>query len=91
MNEFMSSDRSYSFVLDTVDQVQVPSLIFYYSKKVAKQLKDDLLIRGVLTEEYKDEDNADCFYYEGAEHKYLLVLDRKNDIIILTVAKYEYE
>lgn len=88
-NEFVSPDESYSIVLDTAEVVQFPSLIFSYSKKVANQLKDDLLIRGVLVEEYKDEDKADCFSYEGVEHEYLLVLDKRNDIIILTVGKYE--
>jgi hypothetical protein len=88
MNEFMSKDGSHSFILDTIDYIQVPSYTTTYSRSASNDIKNDMSIRGVIVEEYKDEDNADCYYYEGATHEYLLVIDKKNDIIIITTAKY---
>lgn len=88
MNEFVSSDGLYSYILDTVDYIQVPSLITVYSKRHEKAIKESMLLRGVITEKYKDEDNADCYYYESVIREYLLVVDKRNKIIILTTAKF---
>lgn len=88
INEFVSPDESFSIALDTLNEIQIPSVITYYKKKMAKAFQDAMLLRGVLVEEYKDEDNADCYYYEGVYREYLLIIDKKNDLIILTTAKY---
>lgn len=88
LNEFVSPNKWFSIVLDSLEDIQIPSLITFYKKKVAKEFQDAMLLRGVLVEEYKDEEGADCYYYEGVYREYLLVIDKRNDIVILTTAKY---
>lgn len=88
INEFVSPDKWFSIGLDTLEELQIPCLVTFYKKKMVNAFQDAMLLRGVLVEEYKDEDNADCYYYEGVYREYLLVIDKKNDIIILTTAKY---
>lgn len=87
LNEYMSNDNIHSYVLDTAEYIQVPSLTAIYSKNILRDIKTEMSIRGVVVETYKDEEGADCYYYEGFSNDYLLISDRRNKIIVVTTAK----
>jgi hypothetical protein len=87
VNEYVSEDLVHSYILDTVDYIQVPGYATEYSRDCLKEIKNILSIKGVVVESYKDEDGADCYYYEGFENDYLLIADKKNDLIIVTTAR----
>jgi hypothetical protein len=87
VNEYVSKDWVHSYILDTVDYIQVPGYATDYSKSAIKDIKNILSIKGVIVETYKDSDGADCYYYEGFENDYLLIADKKNDVIVVTTAR----
>ena len=87
LDEYMSKDLAHSYVLDTINYIQVPAYTTLYSRSAIKEIKNIMSIRGVITETYKDEEGADCYYYEGFSNDYLLIADRRNKIIVVTTAK----